>query len=254
VRSALFVPATRPDFAAKASRVAPDVVVVDLEDAVPPAGKDDARAGLAETVAALGPIPAWVRVNAVGSPWFDADVAAVPDGVAAVVVPKWEQPIDIGRPIVAGFETVRGVLDARALVEGAAACYFGAEDYVADLGGTRTTSNREIDVPRALVAMAARVAGVPALDMVTLDFGDADRFRREAAEARALGYRGKVCIHPSQVPLAAAAFRPTPEEVDRARRLLDAFERAGGATIAFEGQMVDEVIAVQARRTLEDAG
>ena len=95
--------------------------------------------------------------------------------------------------------------------------------------------------------MAARLAGVPALDMVTLDFGDDERFVAEAHQARALGYAGKLCIHPAQVPLANQAFRPTDEEIDWARRLLEAFDRAGGMTIAFEGQMVDEVVAARAR-------
>jgi citrate lyase subunit beta/citryl-CoA lyase len=131
-----------------------------------------------------------------------------------------------------------------------AACYFGAEDYIADLGGVRTPGNAEVAWARAFVAVAARLAGVPALDMVTIDFHDDDRFTAEAREARALGYAGKMCIHPAQVPLARAAFQATPDEVDAARRLLAAFEAAGGQTIAFEGQMVDEVVAARARAVL----
>jgi citrate lyase subunit beta/citryl-CoA lyase len=130
------------------------------------------------------------------------------------------------------------------------ACYFGAEDYVADLGGIRTASNDEVAVPRSLVAIAARLAGIPALDMVTLDFGDEERFVREAREARALGYAGKICIHPAQVRYADDAFRPSLEEVEWAHRLLTAFDRVGGVTIAFEGQMVDEVVAARARAIL----
>jgi citrate lyase subunit beta / citryl-CoA lyase len=95
---------------------------------------------------------------------------------------------------------------------------------------------------------------VPALDMVTIDFRDDDRFVAEAREARTLGYSGKLCIHPGQVPLAHDAFRPTPEEVDGATRLLAAFDAAGGDTIAFEGQMVDEVVAARARAVLASAG
>jgi citrate lyase subunit beta/citryl-CoA lyase len=117
----------------------------------------------------------------------------------------------------------------------------------------RTPGNAEVATARALVGIAARLAGVPALDMVTLDFGDTDRFVREAAEARALGCSGKLCIHPAQVGLANEAFVPSAEEVDRAERLLAAFEAAGGQTVAFEGQMVDEVIARQARALLERA-
>lgn len=253
LRSALFVPGTKPELAAKAPRSNPDVVVLDLEDAVPPAEKDGARATVAAAAAALvGVVPVWVRVNPPGTPWFDGDVAALPAGIDAVVVPKWESPVDLGgRPAVAGIETVRGVADAREILDApVVACYFGAEDYVADLGGVRTDGNAEVATARALVAMAARLAGVPALDLVTLDFGDAERFTREAREARALGYGGKLCIHPAQVGLANEAFQPSAEEVDWATRLLAAFEAAGGATIAFEGQMVDEVVAARARAIL----
>jgi citrate lyase subunit beta/citryl-CoA lyase len=187
-----------------------------------------------------------------GSPWFDDDVAALPDGLAAVVVPKWEAALDVGRPVVAGLETVRGVADAHTVLRPpVVACYFGAEDYVVDLGGVRTRENHEVLVARSTVAVAARLSGVPALDMVTLDVSDGARFSTEAAEARALGYAGKLCVHPSQVALANAAFVPSAAEVARARRLLDAFSAAGHETIAFEGTMVDEVVAAQARVVIE---
>lgn len=274
LRSLLFVPGNRPELAAKAPRSGPDAVVLDLEDAVPPQQKPAARAAVRD---ALGALPTYVRVNPPGTSWFDDDVSALPDGVAGVVVPKLESAAQLaevarrlagraeatGRPggsaaapgVVAGLETVRGVADAREILRPpVVACYFGAEDYVCDLGGVRTGDNAEVALPRATVAVAARLAGVPALDMVTLDLDDADRFTREAHEARALGYSGKLCVHPSQVGLANTAFLPSAEEVARARRLLDAVAGAGGATIAFEGQMVDEVVAARARAVLRAAG
>jgi citrate lyase subunit beta / citryl-CoA lyase len=259
-RSMLFVPGNRPDLAAKAPRSGPDAVVLDLEDAVPPAAKAAARADVRQAAADLaGAVPVCVRVNPPGTAWFADDVAALPDGLAAVVVPKLGSAAHVAdvaaalgdRAVVAGLETVRGVADAReVLAPPVAACYFGAEDYIADLGGVRTPGSAEVAWARAFVAVAARLAGVPALDMVTIDFHDDDRFTAEAREARALGYAGKMCIHPAQVPLARAAFQPTPDEVDAARRLLAAFEAAGGETIAFEGQMVDEVVAARARAVL----
>jgi citrate lyase subunit beta/citryl-CoA lyase len=250
-RSVLFVPGNRPDLAAKVHRSSPDVVVLDLEDAVPAAAKIEARAALREAAAVAGPV-VLVRVNSPTTEWFVGDVAALPDGIAGVVVPKYEAPVEVGgRPVVAGMETVRGVGDARLILDGVAACYFGAEDYVADLGGVRTRGNAEVATARSLVAMAARLAGVPALDMVTLDFGDTDRFRTEAAEARALGYSGKLCIHPAQVGPANQAFLPSAEEVDRAERLLAEFDAGGGAAVAFEGQMVDHVVARLARAVIE---
>ncbi len=251
------MPGNRADLAAKAPRTGPDVVVLDLEDAVPAVAKAEARASTRQAALDLtGSVPVCVRVNPSSTPWFADDAAGLPDGLAAVVVPKLDAASQLaevvdalgGRPVVAGIETVRGVVDVRqVLTPPVVACYFGAEDYVADLGGVRTPGNAEVALARASVAMAARLAGVPALDMVTLDFGDDARFVAEAQEARALGYAGKLCIHPTQVTLANQAFRPTPEEVDWAGRLLEAFAAAGGQTIAFEGQMVDEVVAARAR-------
>lgn len=253
----LFVPGNRPELAAKAPRSTAGVVVLDLEDAVPAAGKSEARDVVREAAGRLmGLVPVCIRINPPTTPWFADDVACLPEGLAAVVVPKLasaaqRREVDRalgGRPIIAGLETVRGVTEARTLLEPpVVACYFGAEDYVADLGGVRTGSNEEVSVARSLVAMAARLAGIPALDMITLDFGDDERFVREAREARALGYTGKMCIHPRQAQLADEAFRPTSEELEWARRVLRAFDEAAGATIAFEGLMVDEVVAARAR-------
>jgi citrate lyase subunit beta / citryl-CoA lyase len=264
-RSVLFVPGDQPELAPKALRRRPDVVVLDLEDAVPPPGKAGARDAVRSSVAELaGQVRVGVRVNPPGTEWFAGDAAALADldGLDVVVVPKLDTPEQLrsvaevvgGRPLVAGLETVRGALDAR-LVLGppVVACYFGAEDYVADLGGVRTAGNAEVAYPRAHVAAAARLAGVPALDMVTIDFRDHDRFAAEARDARSLGYAGKLCIHPDQVPLAHEAFRPSAEEVAWATDLLAAFDAAGGRTIAFAGQMVDEVVAARARAVLAAA-
>jgi citrate lyase subunit beta/citryl-CoA lyase len=262
-RSLLFVPANRPDLAAKATRSSPDAVVLDLEDAVPPAGKEAARATAREAAAALaGQVPVCVRVNPPASPWFAEDAAGLPPGLAAVIVPKLESVAQLdevaaaldGHVIVAGLETVLGVADARLLLRPpVTACYFGAEDYIADLGGARTDGNAEVAYARSFVGIAARLAGIPALDMVTLDFGDDDRYVAEAREARALGYAGKLCIHPAQVGLANEAFQPSPEEIGWARGVLRAFEEAGGLTIAVDGQMVDEVVAARARSILASA-
>jgi citrate lyase subunit beta/citryl-CoA lyase len=271
VRSVLFAPAVRPDFLAKLPARGADAVVIDCEDATPPTAKNEARA----TVRRLGPelvaagCQVMVRVNAVATEWFAADIGgALTRDLAAVVVPKVETTgeldsvrtaldgvglVDLG--VVAGLETARGVADARLVLEHPAVigAYFGAEDFIADMGGRRTKSNAEVLHARSEVVLAARLAGVPALDQVVTDFGDGGAFAVEAAEARNLGYHGKLCIHPAQVPLANRAFTPDAAEVDRARRLLYAFDRAaahGVAALAFEGQMVDEPLASQARRVI----
>ena len=278
-RSVLFAPANQPALVAKLSRSAPDVVVLDLEDAVPAPNKGEARAAAVDAIVTLGapdgaPLVA-VRVNSVRTSWFDDDVSAVvAAGVGAIVVPKLESIDDVRRLhaavtaasatttrapgatplLVAGIETARGVADARTyLADGFAACYFGAEDYVADMGGERTSSNDEVRFARGYVALAARVCGVAALDIVTADIADAERFAREATEARALGYAGTLCIHPRQVALARDAFTPTEQQVDRARRVLAAWAEAnarGVGAIAFEGQLIDEPMATRARAVL----
>jgi citrate lyase subunit beta/citryl-CoA lyase len=156
---------------------------------------------------------------------------------------------------VGGIETALGVADARALLTHpvVAAAYFGAEDFIADMGGVRTTSNHEVTVARSHVAVAGRLAEIPMLDMITANFQDDERCRRECDEARELGYHGKLCIHPAQVTIANEAFTPSTEEIERAHRILAAYEDGkarGIASIAFEGRMVDEPVAVQARRVI----
>lgn len=259
-RSVLFVPGNRPELVEKAGRSGASLVVLDLEDAVPPQGKLEARGLVNDAVRTLRDvIPVAVRVNAPGTAWFKDDVAALPEDLLAVVIPKVEsatQRDEIaravrGRSVMAGLETVRGVADAREILrDPVIACYFGAEDYVVDLGGVRTEGNEEVVWARSWVAVCARLAGVAALDIVTLRYRDADRFVREATEARALGYAGKLCIHPSQVRLANGAFGSSLGEVEWARRVLAAYEKTGGMTIGFEGEMVDEVVAARARAIL----
>jgi len=272
LRSVLFAPAVRPDLVAKLSRTAADAVVIDLEDATPVAQKDPARTALGELVASVDErLRVMVRVNDVHTDWFAADMAALPDRVVAVVVPKIETAADLemlestraalDRPdiaVIGGFETARGVADARDLLSHGvlAGGYFGAEDFIADMGGARTASNAEVHTARSLVALAGRLAEKPVLDQVVTDFRDDERMRREASEAAAMGYSGKLCIHPGQVDSANAAWTPSADDVERARRLVAAYEEAaagGVAAIDFEGQMVDEPVAVQARRLISRA-
>ncbi|MDW3218146.1 MAG: CoA ester lyase [Acidimicrobiales bacterium] len=269
LRSLLFAPAVRPDLVAKMPATGADLIAIDLEDATPVNAKAEARAALAELVAGVaGQIAVSVRVNDPTTPWFADDIAALPDGLAAVVVPKVETEDGIalvaetlsanGRaalPVVAGIETALGVADARLTLAhpSVGAAYFGAEDFIADMGGVRTASNHEVHMARSTVALAARLADVPALDQVVADFRDDDRSRREGEEARAMGFAGKLCIHPSQVAIANDVFTPSPEQIEHARRLITAYEEAsadGVAAIDFEGQMVDEPVARQARRLL----
>ena len=269
LRSLLFAPAVRPDLVAKMPNTGADLIAIDLEDATPVNAKDDARAALVALLASVeGRIAVSVRVNDPTTRWFADDVSALPDGLAAVVVPKVETVSGLdfvqatlaraGRsdlPVIAGIETALGVADSRATIAhpSVGAAYFGAEDYIADMGGVRTNSNDEVAFARSKVALAGRLAEVPTLDQVVADFRDDDRCRTEGHQARAMGYAGKLCIHPAQVTITNDVFTPSADDIDRARRLIAAYDEAsagGVAAIDFEGQMVDEPIARQARRLL----
>lgn len=274
MRSVLIAPAVRPDFLAKLPNRGADLLFVDCEDAVPANAKAEARAIARSVVPDLvgAGCSVIVRVNAVASDWFDDDVTqGVAPEAAAVVIPKVDKLTDLDVAatalnatglahlgIFAGFETALGVADARQLLSHprVVGAYFGAEDYIADMGGVRTEANDEVHYARSRVVLAARLAGVPVVDQVVTDFRNDAAYRIEAEQARNLGYAGKLCIHPSQVAIANAAFVPSDAELDRARRLLSAYDEAssrGVAAIDFEGQMVDEPLAAQARNTLARA-
>jgi citrate lyase subunit beta/citryl-CoA lyase len=278
LRSALFAPANRPDLAPKMPRGNPDAVILDLEDGTPPAAKEEARAMAAESAAALHETGytglVLLRVNSPDTNLFAGDLRAYADGsFGGVVVPKTETAAQVlgieaqltelgvpGRLIIWGLESVRGVVEAvpalGASQQGMAA-YFGAEDYIADLGGRRTARGEETFYARTQVAMACRLAGMTALDQVVTALRDEDRFRQDAQFALDVGFGGKMCVHPSQVPVCNSLFTPTAEAVDRAQRLLACYEdalEAGRATADFEGQMIDGPLVAQARQVLERAG
>ena len=248
-----------------------DAVVIDLEDATPPDGKAEGREFAGRFVPELAPhLPVLLRINDPSTDWYADDLAHLPPGLTAIVVPKVEKVdqlagivADLDRagcecPIVAGIETALGVADSRSLLmhPRVAAAYFGAEDFIADMGGVRSATNAEVAMARSTVVLAARLGEVLALDQIVADFHDDERFATETSEARALGYHGKLCIHPAQVALANRGFLPSDAEVQRAERLLAAYDEAkrqGQASLAFEGQMVDEPVAQQARRLLAQA-
>ena len=269
LRSLLFAPAVRPDLLRKMPRTGADAIVIDLEDATPPNAKAEGRANLKEVAPELiDQIAVYVRVNDDTTEWHDDDLDSIPDGLRGVVVPKIETTTALDAlqvrlasrglsdlVVIGGIETALGVADARDLLTHPVidAAYFGAEDFIADMGGVRTTDNAEVHYARSHVALAGRLAEKLVIDQIVADFRADDRCDRECREARAMGYGGKLCIHPAQVAIAHAAFTPSEDEVDRARRMLAAYAEAtasGVASIAFEGQMVDEPVAVQARRIL----
>jgi len=268
LRSMMFVPGGRADMIAKVGRFAPDVAVVDLEDALAAADKDEGRCVTARSLAALQPPTATtvlVRVNPVGTPWFAPDVSMAASSPAdGVVLPKLARSADLaalqaelarhGRPeavIIGGIETGLGVADARRLIPGLNACYFGAEDYIADLAGHRTAVGLEVLYARSQVCLAAHLAGVPAIDQAVVSVTDEQQFLADARDGAALGYQGKICIHPSQVRLAHEVFTPSAPEIAHARAVLAA---AAGGVGVLDGQMVDDVHVRMAHTVLRRAG
>lgn len=261
----LFCPADRPDRFAKAAQRA-DAVILDLEDAVAPEAKARARSALLATP--LDPARTVVRVNAVGSPELDGDAATLArTPYRTVMLAKTSSADDVAAlrergpwDVVALVETAAGVVAAPSIAaaDGVVALLWGAEDLVASLGGTssRHEDGTYRDVARharSAVLTAAGAAGRAAIDAVHLDLQDLDGLAREARDARACGFAATACLHPDQVATVRAAYRPTPEEVDRARRLLEA---AAGRTGAFrwEGRMVDGPVLRHAEQVVRAAG
>ena len=257
----LFCPADRPDRYAKAAERA-DAVVLDLEDGVAAEHKDRARALLVAGLADLDPDRVVVRVNAPGSPWWDADVAAVREaGVRLVMLPKAERPEDVEAlapaRVIALCETAAGVLAAPRLAASpsCAALSWGAEDLMADLGGaaSRRADGSYHDVARharSQVLLAAAAAGRPAVETVHLDLDDLAGLAASSAEAAQVGFSARLCVHPSHVAPIRAAFAPDPATVEWARGVLEEAERTPSGVFRFRGRMIDEPLLRQARAIL----
>jgi citrate lyase subunit beta / citryl-CoA lyase len=274
LRSLLFAPGNRADLIAKLPRRNPDAIAIDLEDAVPANAKAEARAITREAVAALleskPSCQIFIRVNSVSTPEFHDDIKSLIEKIDGIVLPKVESSEHLKNVvekleqlnlahlnIIAGFETARGVEYVSGILDGIPqqleAIYFGAEDFIADMGGERTREGLEVLYARSKVVLAAKARGLLALDQVVTTFKDNESFLADAQHAKNLGYTGKLCIHPSQVALAHQIFAPSEAEVERAKRLLKRYNEAamqGKGVIEFEGQMVDEPMLVKARAIL----
>lgn len=280
LRSLLFAPANHARHAEKALSGLADGAILDLEDAVAVAEKPAARAAarqLLEGRAALFP-KAYVRVNALSTPFAYDDLRAVVcAGLDGVVVPKIEAPEQVAivawvlsqlereRGIPAGsieikpiIETAAGLLHARHIAAASPRLKrlsFGAGDFSLDTNMTWTVGHEGLLWARVQIVIISRAAGLaPPLDTVFADLADMEGLAAEAAQARRLGFGGKTCIHPKQVEVVNAVFTPSAEEVEQARRIVEAFEQAaasGVASLQVAGQFVDYPIAEKARRIVE---
>jgi citrate lyase subunit beta/citryl-CoA lyase len=267
-RSFLFVPANRPERFLKAVNSGADAVILDLEDAVPPAGKGAARDAVRaqwDGLAAAG-VPLVVRINQEGSAWWEADLALVGalPGLAAVMLPKAEtasaiarlQALRDGMAVLPLIESAAGhdALKAIAGTPGVLRLVVGHIDFMADTGIVCSEDERELDPLRFAVAMATRAAQLaPAIDGVTVQTGDAERLAADTRRALRFGFGGKLCIHPLQVAGVHAALAPSEQELAWAERVVAADAASGGAAVQLDGRMVDLPVVLQARRTLARA-
>lgn len=258
VRSVLFLPASNPRAIAKARESAADLVILDLEDAVKPADKAEARRAAVEAVAEPWRMPVAIRINGVGTDWHSLDIDAVAQSKAAsIVIPRAvsahlvrgvAEAVD--KPVLAMIETAAGVLSAAEIARETAGLIAGTNDLRADLRLPLDADRSAISMALQSIVLAARAAGVAVFDGVHNRLDDPDGFLAEAREGRALGFDGKTVIHPNQIEPCNAAFGPSPDEIERARSLIAAFN--GGAE-RFGDEMIERMHLVQAERVLARA-
>lgn len=282
VRTALFVPGNRPDRVDKAVDTAADVVIIDLEDAVPYSQKNETRPAVREKILKYHQRPVFVRVNALNTEFFQDDLNAVlVKELACIMVPKVDaadQIQEINRRLLKVEENkgVRpGSVAIMPLIESALAVEnvfqivtqrtdperlftvaFGAADFALDMGFEITKTGEELCYPRARIAVACRAAGVaPPLDTpFMIDLKDFEALEADIKRARRYGFQGKLCIHPNQIDMCNRLFSPSKAEIQYARKVIQAFDAAeagGSAAIQVEGKFIDYPVVERCRRILK---
>jgi citrate lyase subunit beta/citryl-CoA lyase len=281
-RSWMFVPGNKDRFLTKAAGSGADCVFLDLEDGVLPDSKAQARTMVAAALRTPFRPQRYVRLNAASTPWFAGDLAEViparPDGVC---LPKCEAPAEVtdlaarldglermasiepgSTRIVAAIENPAAVLAAAAIARAhprVVALMLGAEDLALDIGlGTaREAEAAELIFARSMLVYAAAAARVVSIDGVFPNLDDPAGMELDTLQARRLGFTAKSTFNPRQVEVINRVFRPQPDEIEYARRVVDAFQAAearGDASVAVGGQLVDRPIVLRAQHMLELAG
>jgi citrate lyase subunit beta/citryl-CoA lyase len=277
-RSRLYLPGSEPKYFINAALHAPDAVILDLEDSVHRAEKDVARILVRNTLRAVdfGACERMVRINQL--PLGLEDLAeVVSESPDLVLIPKVERPEQVAevdrmigeikarngiiRPIwiMPILESALGIENAMAIVtasENVAALTIGLEDYTADLGVVKTAEGRESQYARSRVVNAAHAAGVQAIDSVFSDIADMGALRRWGEASRAAGFEGMGCLHPGQIRVIHEAFAPSAAEVEKAQRVVAAFEEAqskGLAVVSLGSKMIDPPVVQRALKLVERA-
>ncbi|MDE2939726.1 MAG: CoA ester lyase [Chloroflexota bacterium] len=278
LRSLIFVPGNRANMLERALNFDADIIMVDLEDSVPPGEKVAARAVAAEWIPRLRQAGqrVMVRVNSLDTGLTRDEIAAlISPHLYGVSVGKTESaedlraiegiisPLEIGANLEAGhvnlipwIESARAIVNvnemAAALVR-TVAIAFGAEDYTNDMGIQRTDNGEEVYHARSTVAIAARAAGIASLDSPYVAFRNPEGLRKDAGAARQMGYTGKFAIHPAQVETINEVFSPNPEDVAYARRVMEAWQEAeanGRGSLSLDDKMVDVPVVKRAQNLL----
>jgi citrate lyase beta subunit len=280
MRSLLYVPGISERMILKARDSAADGLIFDLEDAVTPDRKLEARATVVRLLGEIdfGGKEIFVRINALATEWGLEDArAVVAVGAPGLVIPKCESVEDVTtvapvmqsryhqpiggqrRKLLCLIETPRGVFASREIAESnelVAALMFGAADLSRDLGAVLSEDESEVLFARSHVLLAARAAGVAAYDSPHFAIDDLGGLRRRCQAARKLGYDGKTTIHPSHVEIVNEIFAPTAEQIAEAERVIAAMAVAqaeGRGVIRLDGKMIDQVHLAAARKLLERA-
>ncbi|MEO6880265.1 MAG: CoA ester lyase [Mycobacteriaceae bacterium] len=272
-RSVLYMPGANARALEKAKTIPADALILDLEDAVSPDAKDDARERVCAAAASddYGRREVTIRVNAIGTPWHGDDLRAVAAaGPAAVVVPKVGSADDVhvieaalqagGAPehttIWAMLETPRAILDAPAICAASsrlAVLVLGTNDLVKELRAEHVPGRGPLLAALSMAVLAARSAGKDILDGVFNDVTDTDAFTVECHQAKNFGFDGKTLIHPSQVGPCNTVFAPTDDELAHAREVIAAFDaaqREGRGVATVDGRMIENLHMEQAQRVL----
>ncbi|MDB5797878.1 MAG: aldolase [Paucimonas sp.] len=260
-RSWLFVPGNRPERFERALASGAHAVIIDLEDAVPAEGKVAARENLRNWLGTKADV--YIRINAADTAWFDEDLAlcGLP-GVAGIVLPKADQVQDLARLAAAGarqilplVESAAGMWQAEQLARQprVARLVFGTIDFNLDMG--IDGEDDELLYFRSHLVLVSRVAGIVApIDGVSTAIDDQQAISHDTLRGRRLGFGGKLCIHPKQVPLVNVGYAPTAAQVAWARKVVQAAEQSGGAAVAVDGRMVDRPVILKAQETLREFG
>jgi citrate lyase subunit beta/citryl-CoA lyase len=250
-RSYLFVPGNRPERFAKAIASGAGVVILDLEDAVPPDAKAAAREAVCQWLREHADA-AWVRVNGTDTEFFEDDLRALSQVRATgLMLPKTESAVDLGMPVIPLIESAVGLWNALEIARGPQVerLAFGSVDFQLDAG--IQGEDQALLFARSQLVIVSRIARLAApIDGVTVQIADAAQLERDVARARALGFGAKLCIHPSQIASVERGLAPSDEELRWAQAVVSAFEQAAGNAVRLDGKLIDLPVVERARRLL----